>query len=378
MGKYSLLYPGLAKPRHTKEERKRILKMCVKKLQSIEDPESLLCRSVLINNTLKRLQAVRRRDGRAALVRRHRQKQEEEGAAAVEAVEMAVCGAVEGERGGRLEDTADDMTTEGRAGGVEVTEEERRRLYGEVIVDEKTAGDGDEDDLSVVVMGGGTTASSRRPDGFVTAAEEAEAEAEEEEEEDNILRDILLPCPLTDNSAAAETVDEFACFPSSPSSYPSSSTAASSSSFPSSSPQDWLSDWTARQQQWVTPPPPQTEEAAAAAGCDIVVGSTIDYDALKSLQVDDEAVVPTAAGVPQCSDDSGSDHGSSGDDRTSCGDEDDFEVMPAAAAAAATGEMDSGGGSLMLSGSCSSQSGYIMSDMQTTVMLNNLIASLES
>jgi hypothetical protein len=41
-------------------ERKRLLKMCVRKLQSIEDPETFLCRSVLINNTLKTLQTVQR------------------------------------------------------------------------------------------------------------------------------------------------------------------------------------------------------------------------------------------------------------------------------------------------------------------------------
>lgn len=40
-----------------KEERKRILKLSVKKLRSIEDPEAFLSRSVLINNTLKRLQS---------------------------------------------------------------------------------------------------------------------------------------------------------------------------------------------------------------------------------------------------------------------------------------------------------------------------------
>ena len=39
-----------------KEERKRILKLSVKKLRAIEDPEAFLTRSVLINNTLKRLQ----------------------------------------------------------------------------------------------------------------------------------------------------------------------------------------------------------------------------------------------------------------------------------------------------------------------------------
>ena len=40
-----------------KEERKRILKLSVKKLRSIEDPEAFLSKSVLINNTLKRLQS---------------------------------------------------------------------------------------------------------------------------------------------------------------------------------------------------------------------------------------------------------------------------------------------------------------------------------
>ena len=38
------------------EEQKRILKICVTKLQQIHDPESVLHRSVLINNTLKNLQ----------------------------------------------------------------------------------------------------------------------------------------------------------------------------------------------------------------------------------------------------------------------------------------------------------------------------------
>ena len=41
-------------------ERKKLLKMCVRKLQSIEDPETFLCRSVLINNTLKTLRTMQR------------------------------------------------------------------------------------------------------------------------------------------------------------------------------------------------------------------------------------------------------------------------------------------------------------------------------
>lgn len=39
-----------------KEERKKVLKMSVRKLKAIEDPEMFLCRSVLINNTMKRIQ----------------------------------------------------------------------------------------------------------------------------------------------------------------------------------------------------------------------------------------------------------------------------------------------------------------------------------
>ena len=39
-----------------KEERKRILKVSVRKLKDIDDPEVFLRRSVLVNNTMKRLQ----------------------------------------------------------------------------------------------------------------------------------------------------------------------------------------------------------------------------------------------------------------------------------------------------------------------------------
>ena len=49
---------GLSLPRYRfKEERKKVLKMSVRKLKQIEDPETFLCRSVLINNTMKRIQA---------------------------------------------------------------------------------------------------------------------------------------------------------------------------------------------------------------------------------------------------------------------------------------------------------------------------------
>lgn len=48
--------PFLNTPKQRKEERKRILKMTVCKLKQIEDPEYFLRRSVLINNTLKKVQ----------------------------------------------------------------------------------------------------------------------------------------------------------------------------------------------------------------------------------------------------------------------------------------------------------------------------------
>ena len=38
-----------------REKRKKILKLCVQKLRDIDDPESVLCRAVLINNTFKTL-----------------------------------------------------------------------------------------------------------------------------------------------------------------------------------------------------------------------------------------------------------------------------------------------------------------------------------
>ena len=46
---------GHPKYRH-KEEKTKMLKMCRKKLQKMHDPESLLCKAVLINNTLKYIQ----------------------------------------------------------------------------------------------------------------------------------------------------------------------------------------------------------------------------------------------------------------------------------------------------------------------------------
>jgi len=44
-----------------REQRKKILKMCVQKLRDIDDPETVLCRAVLINNTFKTLKYAQRK-----------------------------------------------------------------------------------------------------------------------------------------------------------------------------------------------------------------------------------------------------------------------------------------------------------------------------
>ena len=45
---------GIPKLRH-KEEKKQMIKLCMKKLKTIEDTESLLCKSVLIVNTIRKI-----------------------------------------------------------------------------------------------------------------------------------------------------------------------------------------------------------------------------------------------------------------------------------------------------------------------------------
>ncbi|KAK7103787.1 uncharacterized protein [Littorina saxatilis] len=48
--------PFLNTPKQRKEERRKILKLSIHKMRAVEDPEHFLRRSVLINNTMKRLQ----------------------------------------------------------------------------------------------------------------------------------------------------------------------------------------------------------------------------------------------------------------------------------------------------------------------------------
>lgn len=48
--------PFLNTPKERKDERKKILKISIKKLKQLDDPEAFLRRTVLVNNTMKRLQ----------------------------------------------------------------------------------------------------------------------------------------------------------------------------------------------------------------------------------------------------------------------------------------------------------------------------------
>jgi len=68
----------LARAGQVGEERKRVLKICVSKLQTIHDPEAFLCRSVLINNTLRQIQEEHRQGQRRARLKRSRHVVEEE------------------------------------------------------------------------------------------------------------------------------------------------------------------------------------------------------------------------------------------------------------------------------------------------------------
>lgn len=43
-----------------RDQRKKIIKMCVQKLRDIDDPETVLCRAVLINNTFRTLKTAQR------------------------------------------------------------------------------------------------------------------------------------------------------------------------------------------------------------------------------------------------------------------------------------------------------------------------------
>ncbi|EZA55723.1 hypothetical protein X777_04071 [Ooceraea biroi] len=47
---------------HAREERRRLLKISAGKLRSIDGPEASLCRSVLINNAVRRLQRENRHE----------------------------------------------------------------------------------------------------------------------------------------------------------------------------------------------------------------------------------------------------------------------------------------------------------------------------
>ena len=67
------------KRQRQKEERKQVLRICVNKLQKIQDPESFLCKSVLINNTFRNIQLAHREAQRKARLKREREENDNEG-----------------------------------------------------------------------------------------------------------------------------------------------------------------------------------------------------------------------------------------------------------------------------------------------------------
>lgn len=72
---------GLGLRDRHREQRKRIIKMCVQKLRDIDDPETVLCRAVLINNTFRTLKTAQRRllkNARRRMERRDSSEEEQE------------------------------------------------------------------------------------------------------------------------------------------------------------------------------------------------------------------------------------------------------------------------------------------------------------
>jgi len=61
-----------------REQRKKIIKMCVQKLRDIDDPETVLCRAVLINNTFKTLKYAQRKLQHKKLEMKRLKEEEEE------------------------------------------------------------------------------------------------------------------------------------------------------------------------------------------------------------------------------------------------------------------------------------------------------------
>jgi len=60
-----------------REERKRVARICVSKLQNIHDPESYLCKSVLINNTLRNIQLQHRESLKRTRLHRQNYQQDQ-------------------------------------------------------------------------------------------------------------------------------------------------------------------------------------------------------------------------------------------------------------------------------------------------------------
>lgn len=295
----------LAIPKYKrKEERKKILKMCVKKLRSIDDPETFLCRSVLINNTLKQIQAFHK--AKEASKHAHHQEEWER-----EVREKEDNKAME------AEESESPTSSDG--------EEPYEQNLSEPCEPEKILHNMDTPNYA-------DQTQIQQDVNLTSRSDNNDYNAED------ILSDILLPPPLSprlEDITDCRIDTDF-------------SLSVSSSLLSTNWAHDDALDWMSVNNHNKWPGIPATDD----------LKSTLDVSVINDICDETEAVVPNKDNVAsECYDDS-SDNSSDGsgasEDRTSSeGDPTEFEFT-----------------------SCGRSVNY-MADIQT-VVLNNLIASLES
>ena len=304
---------GVPKYRH-REERKKILKMCVKKLRSIDDPETFLCRSVLINNTLKQIQAFHKEASRHIHQEEDQRLREEEEEVEDKEEEEEV-----------QADNSDNDESNDVSVATFVKEDDSK---SSVTIDTNSHSL----PHSVTFNSFGGHYTDMKQDSAYNA--------------EDILSDILMPPPLSprlEDITDCRLDHDF-------------SMTESSGLLSNSWGHDETLDWAG-----ITTDNAVDDKWADDSAEDLK--TTIDVSVIKDICDDTEAVVPNKDTVDECFDDSSdssSDASGTSEDRTSSdGENNDFEFGASSGAY-----------------STCSQTSY-MTDMQT-VVLNSLIASLES
>lgn len=310
----------LAIPKYKrKEERKKILKMCVKKLRSIDDPETFLCRSVLINNTLKQIQAFHK--AKEASKHAHHQMEWER-----EVNER------EGNTDGDNEESDSPTTSD--------TDEPYEQNLTNLTNHSEHHQDTTTDNIRIHT-------EQHQAHQHTSLPTHSQIIDQNEYNAEDILSDILMPPPLTprlEDITDCRIDTDFSL---------SVSSSLLTTSWSHEDSLDWVAVNSPSNPKW----PSQAQEE---------LKSTIDVSVISDICDEAEAVVPNKDNVDnECFDDSSdnsSDTSGGSDDRTSSdGDSTEFEF-------------DSNGSGEYTS--CGRSVNY-MADIQT-VVLNNLIASLES